>query len=310
MQSIPVSVTTRGTKVKRDGGCDHVSSPSRHQLSSVHEDPQKCQTTTSLDPGPPSPPRGSEPPPLRAPRTPLTPDGHHDRDHIYSTYSSPSEHSHHSRPTDKSLSDAIFGASDEELSPLSDTGSILCTIRPSKDNVRPRRIIRGANGSERGTRSQRHRHSHLSAKPTSPVSNLEPAQDPPPEQKLVAMVKGLKVMDSQDIVRVKSDLGAIAATKRKKIVLESEEETEDENRAPLVVENSPPMSTSNLCPEKKVSRRINQRVVTTAQSRTAALERPKRACVSTKLRTNPRTSAVVDQGFNKVKTEELTGGEF
>ena len=117
-------------------------------------------------------------------------------------------------------------------------------------------------------------------------------------------------MDSQDIVRVKSDLGAIAATKRKKIVLESEEETEDENRAPLVVENSPPMSTSNLCPEKKVSRRINQRVVTTAQSRTAALERPKRACVSTKLRTNPRTSAVVDQGFDKVKTEELTGGEF
>jgi hypothetical protein len=124
------------------------------------------------------------------------------------------------------------------------------------------------------------------------------------------MVKGLKVMDSQDIVRVKSDLGAVAATKRKKIILESEEETEDENRVPLVVENSPPMLTSNLCPEKKVSRRKNQRVVTTAQSRTAALERPKRACVSTKLRTNPRSSAVVDQGLDKVKTEELTGGEF
>jgi hypothetical protein len=124
------------------------------------------------------------------------------------------------------------------------------------------------------------------------------------------MVKGLKVMDSQDIVRVKSDLGAVAATKRKKIVLESEEETEDENRVPLVVESSPPISTSNLCPEKKVSRRKNQRVVTTAQSRTAALERPKRACVSTKLRTNPRSSAVVDQGFDKVKTEELAGGEF
>jgi len=121
-------------------------------------------------------------------------------------------------------------------------------------------------------------------------------------------------MDSQDIVRVKSDLGAVATTKRKKIVLESEEETEDENPVPSVVENSPPVSTSNLCLEKKVSRRKNQRVVTTAQNRTAAVERPKRACVSTKssiLRTNARSCAVVDQGPKKVKVEkELTGGEF
>ena len=121
-------------------------------------------------------------------------------------------------------------------------------------------------------------------------------------------------MDSQDIMRVESDLGAVAATKRKKIVPESEDETEDENRVPSVVENSPPMSTSNPCPEKKVFRRKNQRVVTTAQKRTAALERPKRVCVSTKsslLRTNARSSAVVDQGPNEVKAEkELTGGEF
>jgi len=121
-------------------------------------------------------------------------------------------------------------------------------------------------------------------------------------------------MDSQDIVRLKSDLGAVAATKRKKIVLESEEETGDENRVPSVVENSPPVSTSDLCPEKKVSRRKNPRVVTTAQNRTAALERPRRACVaakSSKSRTNARSSAVVDQGPNRVKVEkELTGGEF
>jgi len=121
-------------------------------------------------------------------------------------------------------------------------------------------------------------------------------------------------MDSQDVVRVKSDLGGVSATKRKKIVPESEEETEDENRVQSVVENSPPMSTSNLFPKKKVSRRKSQRVVTTAQNRTAALERPKRACVSTKvsvLRTNARSSVVVDRGPNKVKAEkELTGGEF
>ena len=127
-------------------------------------------------------------------------------------------------------------------------------------------------------------------------------------------MKGLKVMDSQDIVRVKSDLSAVAATKRKKIVLESEEETEDENRVPSVVENSPHVSTSDLCPEKKVPRRKNQRVITTAQNRTGALERPRRACVvakSSKSRTNARSSAVADQGSNKVKAEkELTGGEF
>jgi hypothetical protein len=127
------------------------------------------------------------------------------------------------------------------------------------------------------------------------------------------MVKGLKVMDSQDIVRVKSDLGAVSATKRKKIVLESEEETEDENRVQSVVENSPPISTSNPFPAKKVSRRKNQSVVPTAQNRTATSERPKRACVSTKasgLRTNARSSVVVDRGPNKVKAEkELTGGE-
>jgi hypothetical protein len=127
------------------------------------------------------------------------------------------------------------------------------------------------------------------------------------------MVKGLKVMDSQDIVRVKSDLGAVSATKRKKIVLELEEESQDEDRVQLVVENSP-MSTSNLIPKKKVSRRKSQRVVTTAENRAAVLERPERASVSTKasvLRTNARSSVVVDRGPNKVKAEkELTGGEF
>jgi hypothetical protein len=118
-------------------------------------------------------------------------------------------------------------------------------------------------------RSQRRRHPHLSAKPTSPVSEPTPAQNPAPEQKSVAMVKGLKVMDSQDTALDKSGLGATAAVKRKKIVLESEEESDAKNCLPL--EKSPSMSTSNPGPKKKVSRRKGHGIVTTVQNRAAAL---------------------------------------
>jgi len=131
------------------------------------------------------------------------------------------------------------------------------------------------------------------------------------------MVKGLKVMDSQDTARDKLGLGAAAAVKRKKIVLESEEESDAENGVPL--EKSPSMSTSNPNPEKRVSRRKGHRMVTTVQNRAAALGRPKRACVPTRssalgvnVEPKARSSAVVDQsGSNKVKAEKgLTRGEF
>jgi hypothetical protein len=131
------------------------------------------------------------------------------------------------------------------------------------------------------------------------------------------MVKGLKVMDSQDTGRDKFGLGAATAVKRKKIVLESEEESDAENGVPL--EKSPSMSTSNPNPEKRVSRRKGHRMVTTVQTRAAALGRPKRACVPTRSSTlgvnvepKARSSAVVDQsGSNKVKAEKgLTRGEF
>jgi hypothetical protein len=141
----------------------------------------------------------------------------------------------------------------------------------------------------------------LSAKPTTPIFdyNPGPAQDLAPEQKLVAVVKGLKVMDSQDTMRDKLVHGATAATKRKKIVLESDEDIEAEDGVPLVVKNSSPVSRSNLSSEKKDSRSKghNTSVTIMAQSHTTILERPKRACVSTK------------SSARKAKTE-LTGGEF
>jgi hypothetical protein len=133
------------------------------------------------------------------------------------------------------------------------------------------------------------------------------------------MVKGLKVLDSQDAMRVKLGLSAAAASKRKKIVLDSEEELEAEGCVPLVMKTSSSVSRSDLGTTKKVSRRKAHGTVTTAQNRIVPLERPKRACVSAKsstLRANvePKASPSVgvDQSCpNEVKAEnELTGGKF
>jgi len=132
------------------------------------------------------------------------------------------------------------------------------------------------------------------------------------------MVKGLKVLDSQDAMRVELGLSAAAAAKRKKVVLDSEEELEAEGCVALVMKTSS-VSRSNLGAEKKVFRGKAHGTVTTAQNRIVPLERPKRACVSAKsstLRTNvePKasSSAGVDQSCsNEVKTEnKLTGGKF
>ena len=133
------------------------------------------------------------------------------------------------------------------------------------------------------------------------------------------MVKGLRVMDSQDITRDKSDQGATAVAKRKKVLLESDDEIEAGDCVPSVVKESPSIPSSNLGPEKKISRNKRHSTATRAQARGAVPERPKRACVSTnpstmrvKVEPKPQPSVVVDQfDSNEVKAEkELPGGEF
>jgi hypothetical protein len=317
LPSAPAPVTTLETKVRHDGGCHHVSSASGHQLSSVHEGPQKCSTTPSLAPRPGPSPHCADLSPLHSPRASGAPYRSYDGNNVAAVNSSPSGHSHYDRPSDKELSDAIFGASDEELSSLSDTESIFCTARPSSGLAQSRRIIRGSDSSKRRTRSQRRRHPHLSAKRTSPLPDLSPSQDPAPEQKLVPMVKRLRVIDSQDSTRDKpSDRGAVAA-KRKKILIDSEDENGPSTCALSVVKELPSKPTSDPSQEKKVTGKKRQSSVTTAQDRVSASERPRRACVATNssnvgasVQMKPHTSAVVDQpDSNKADSEnELVGG--
>jgi hypothetical protein len=317
LSSAPAPVTTHETKVHYDGGFHHVFSASGHQLSSVHEDPQKCPTISSLVPGPPPSPRSADPPPFHSPGATGAPYRCYDGNNVATVNPSPSGHSHLDRPSDKELSDAIFGASDEELSSLSDTDSIFCSAQPSSGLVQSRRIIRGPDSSKRRSRSQRRCHRHLSARCTSPASNLSPAQDPAPEQKLVPMVKRLRVIDSQDSTRGKvSDRGA-AAAKRKKILIDSEDEIEAATRIPSILKESPSKPTPDPSREKKVSGKKKQSSVPTAQGRVATPERPRRACAATNsnLRTNvemkPHGSAVADQSdSNKVESKkELVGGK-
>jgi hypothetical protein len=317
LPSAPATVTTHGTKVRHDGGCHHVSSASGHQLSSLHEDIQKCSTTPSLAPGPGPSPRSADPPPLHSPRDSGAPYRCYDGNNVASLNPSPSGHSHHDRPSDEKLSDAIFGASDEELSSLSDTDSIFCIAQPSSGLAQSRRIRRGSDSSKRRPRPQRRRHPHLSAKRTSPASDLSPAQDPAPEQKLAPMVKRLRVIDSQDSTRDKpSDRGA-AAAKRKKILIDSEDEIEPATCVPSIVKEFPSKATSDPSQEKKVTRNKRRSSVTTAQGRVAASERPRRACVAINssnvgpcVQMKPRTPEAVDQSdSNKAEVEiEPVGG--
>ncbi|KAI0290508.1 hypothetical protein BC826DRAFT_1187324 [Russula brevipes] len=309
LPSVPAPVITQGTKVDHDGGRDHGPSASRHQLSSVHEDSQKCPATPSLAPGPPLSPRGTDPPLLRSPRASGTPYSCHNGDRVSPAHSSSSGHSYHGHPSDKDLSDAIFGASDEELSSLSDTEPFICTVAPSAESIQSQRD----NSKRRSrSRSQRHRHSRLSARPTFPASDLTQTQDPSPEQKLVPMVKGLRVMDSQEAARDKS---SNTATKRKKIVLESEDEMEDANHDLPVVKESSPMPP-NLVLEKRVSPIKDYSTITTTERSGAALERPGRARGSTgsptvraAVESKSKPLTILDQsGPNDVNAEEVNGG--
>ena len=239
--------------VYHDEGRDNVFSSSDHQLSGIHEDLQEGPTTPPIASGPFFSPRRPDAPPLRTPRASSAPDSCCDGDNAPSVHSSPSERSRHSGPSDKGLSDAIFGASDEELSSISDTESDFCTMRPSAVSVQPRRIGSGSDSSKLCTRSQSRRHSHSSVRPTS-APHLSPAQDPAPEQKLVPMVKGLRVMDSQDITQVKSvnnsDRGPAAATKRKRVLPASEDEIEAANYIPFIVKKSSPPAANPVLEKK------------------------------------------------------------
>jgi hypothetical protein len=131
------------------------------------------------------------------------------------------------------------------------------------------------------------------------------------------MVKRLRVIDSQDSTHDKpSDRGA-AAAKRKKILIDSEDEIEITTCVPSIVKELPSKPTSDPSQEKKVTGKKRQSSVTTTQDRVAVLERPRRACVATNssnvgasVRTKPHTAVVVDQfDSNKAESEnELVGG--
>lgn len=310
LPSTPTYVTTHGTKVHYDGSCHHVSSASGHQLSSVHEGPQNCSTTPSLAAGPGPSPRSADSPSLHSPRAFSAPYRCYDGNNIASVHSSPSGHSRHDRASDKELSDAVFGASDEELSSLSDTESIFCTAQPSSALAQSRRITRGSGTSERHPRSQRRRHPHLPSKRTSPASDPSPPQDPAPEQKLAPVVKRLRVIDSQDSTRDKpSDRGA-AAAKRKKIPIDSEDEIEPATCVPSIVKELPSKPTSDPSQEKKVAGKKRQSSATMTQDRVVS-ERPRRACVATNssnagasVQTKPHIPVAVDQSdFKKARSE-------
>ncbi|KAH9967947.1 hypothetical protein BC827DRAFT_458673 [Russula dissimulans] len=277
--SVPAPVTTEETKVNYDGGCNHVSSTSHHQLPSVHEDSQKRATSTPLAPSPPSPPRDADPPPLHSPHASGTSHGCYDRNHVSPAHSAPSGNPHRRLPSDKDVSDAIFGGTDEELSSLSDTDSVFRPFQPPTEFVQSRQTTRGSEISERSSRplrrlrSQRHRHPHMPPGPTSLVSDFNQAQDPAPEQKLAPMVKGLRVIDSQDPTLDKwLNQGAATTAKRKKILLESEDEVEATNCVPSVSKKSSPTPTANLNPER-VSQRMRHSKDATTLENGAASER-------------------------------------
>lgn len=119
-------------------------------------------------------------------------------------------------------------------------------------------------------------------------------------------MKRLRVIDSQDSTPDKpSDQGA-AAAKRKKILIDSEDEIELATCVPSIVKELPPKPTSDPSQENKVAGKKRQRSVTTAQDRVATNSSNVRASVHMK----PHTPVVVDQSdSNKAESEnELVGG--
>ncbi|KAI9446826.1 hypothetical protein H4582DRAFT_611866 [Lactarius indigo] len=176
----------------------------------------------------------------------------------------------------------MFGASDEDLSSLSDADSVLRTVRASAELVQTRRAPRETGSSKRCARSQRRHSAPLSTEPTPAVSSLGPTQDAAAEQKLAPVVKGLRVL-SQDIVREEllkiGGRNPAALAKRKKILIESGDELQATNLVTPTL-NESPLHTSNEGPKVKISQTKRRgRAVFAAQAGRTATERPKRTCV-------------------------------
>ncbi|KAH9063711.1 hypothetical protein EDB83DRAFT_797798 [Lactarius deliciosus] len=239
LRRVPATIPSQGEKITDDGGCNHVSPASRSRLPDVHENPRQCSTTASLALGPPSPPGCLDGPSLHTPGTPGVAHQCFDVDNPSLVHSPPSEHSQHSCHSNKELSDAIFGASDEDLSSLSDADSVLGTVRASAELVQTRRARRETGSSKRRALSQRLRSTPLSTEPTPAVSFLGPTQDAAAEQKLAPVVKGLRVM-SQDTAREElletGGRNPAALAKRKKILIESGDELQATNLVTPTVE--------------------------------------------------------------------------
>ncbi|KAH9001638.1 hypothetical protein EDB92DRAFT_85898 [Lactarius akahatsu] len=302
LRRVPATITTEGEKITDDGGCNHVSPASHPRLSDVHENPQQCSTTASLALGPPSPPGCLDGPSLHTPGTSGVAHQCFDVDNPSPVHSPPSEHSQHSCHSNKELSDAIFGASDEDLSSLSDADSVLGTVRASAKLVQTRRARRETSSSKRCALSKRLRSTPLSTEPTPAVPLPGPTQDAAAEQKLAPVVKGLRVM-SQDTMREElletGGRNPAASTKRKKILIESGDEFQATNQVTPTLKESP-LPMSNIGPKNEISQtKRRSRAVVAAQAGRTATERPKRTCVLStakiKARLNPLPSAAPDR---------------
>ncbi len=293
------AITTQGEKITDDGGCSHVSPASHHRLSGVHENPQQCSTAASLACGPASPPSCPDGPSLHPPSTPCATHQCYGVIKPSLSHSPPSENHQHSCVPYKELSDAIFGASDEELSSLSDADTFLGSLRASAMLVQSRRVRRKTGSSKRCTRSQRPRDPALSARPNPVVSSLGPTQDAAAEQKLAPVVKRLRIMDSQDTVHGNLlDTGgrnpATPAT-RKMVMVESGDEIEDTSLVTPISKTSP-LPASDQGPQNRMSLTKRGNAVPAAQAGRTATGRPKRTCVSsTKVEPKPLLSAPLDR---------------
>lgn len=310
----PATIIAEGEKITDGAGCSQVIQASRHRLPNVHEISQQRSTAASLALGPPLPPSFPDDSSLHPPGTPGIAHQCFDVDNLSLAHSPPSEHSQHSCPSNKELSDAIFGTSDEELSSLSNADTVLGTVRASAEPVQPRRVRRTAGSSKRCTRSQRSRNAPLSNKPIPVVSSLDPTPDAAAEQKLVPVVKGLRVMDSQDTMREKFlDTGgqnSAALSKRKKILIESG----DELQASLVsISKETPLPTSGEGHKDRITQTKRRNAAATVQAGRTANERPKRACVlsTARIKAGPKlqpSTAPNRPDLDKGNTQKNTGG--
>jgi hypothetical protein len=311
----PATSITEGEKITDGGGCSHVSQAPHHRLPGVHENPQQCSTTASFALGPPPPSSCPDGPSLHPPGTPGIAHQCFDVDNLALAHSPSSEHSQHSCPSNKELSDAIFGASDEELSSLSDADSFLGTVRTSTELVQPRRVRRTAGGSKRCTRSQRSHNTPLSTKPIPVVYSHDSTPDATAEQKLVPVVKGLRVMDSQDTMREKllatGGQHSAALAKRKKILIESGDELPATSLGSISKES--PLPTLDDGPKDRISQTKTHNAVTAVHAGITAIERPKRACVlsTAKIKAGPKlvlSTTPNRPDLGKGNTEKNTGG--